>query len=145
MSEEGQSTRRGAYWAVAATVLLTVYGQGIVKWRVDDAGRAPAGLGGQLGRALALALDPWVWTAGVAVVVASLAWLAALTRLELSVAYPLMSASLVLVVLLGVVAFGEHLSAAKLIGAVLVVGGLVVATSGETSTERPVPIEGPDQ
>jgi drug/metabolite transporter (DMT)-like permease len=56
-----------------------------------------------------------------------------------------MSASLVLVVLLGVVAFGEHLSAAKLIGAVLVVGGLVVATSGETSTERPVPIEGPDQ
>jgi drug/metabolite transporter (DMT)-like permease len=144
MSEPTRTTGHGPYVAVAATVLLTVYGQGIVKWRVDHAGAAPPGLGGQLERVSSLALDPWVWTAGLAVLAASLAWLAALSRLDLSVAYPLMSVSLVLVVLLGVVAFGEGLSPAKLIGSGLVVCGLVVATRREDRDHPRVQLDRPD-
>jgi drug/metabolite transporter (DMT)-like permease len=137
MSSRARGVGPGPYAAVAATVLLTVYGQGIVKWRVDASGGAPAGLDGQLEWALDLALQPWVWTAGVAVVLASLAWLAALARLDLSVAYPLMSTSFVLVLLLGWVAFGESLGAAKVGGVALLIAGLVVANRpGHGDDER---------
>ncbi len=113
--------------AAGMTVMLTVYGQGVVKWRVDRAGDAPDEVPQQLTWALELLLDPWIWTVAVAVVVASIAWLAAISRLELSIAYPLMSTSLILVVLLGVLAFDEPLTNAKIGGAVLVLVGLVIA------------------
>ncbi|MBA2505697.1 MAG: EamA family transporter [Thermoleophilaceae bacterium] len=106
----------GPYAAVALTVALTVYGQVVLKWRVEESGAS-----------LELLLDPWVLSAGVAVVIASVAWLAAISRLDLSVAYPLMSASFVLVLFLGALAFDESLGAAKIAGAGLVVVGLVVA------------------
>jgi multidrug transporter EmrE-like cation transporter len=124
------------YVAIAATVVLTVYGQGVVKWRVDDAVNPPPGVRRQLEWALDLALQPWVLTAGVAVILGSLAWLAALAQLDLSVAYPLLSVSLVLVVFLGVVAFDEPLSAPKVAGALLVVAGLVLANRSQEEHDR---------
>jgi multidrug transporter EmrE-like cation transporter len=113
--------------AAGVTVILTVYGQGVVKWRVDRAGEAPDGIPQQLTWALELLLDPWIWTVVIAVIAASIAWLAAISRLELSIVYPLMSTSLILVVLLGVLAFDEPLTIAKIGGAVLVLVGLVIA------------------
>ncbi len=113
--------------AAGVTVILTVYGQGVVKWRVDRAGDAPDGVPQQLTWALELLLDPWIWTVVIAVIVASIAWLAAVSRLELSIVYPLMSTSLILVVLLGVLAFDEPLTFPKIGGAMLVLLGLVVA------------------
>jgi|1186.fasta_scaffold44484_2 multidrug transporter EmrE-like cation transporter len=137
MSSRARRTGPRPYAAVAATIALTVYGQGVVKWRVNTSGRAPAGFEGQLRWVLDLLLDPWVWTAGAAVVLASLAWLAVLASLDLSVAYPLMSASFVLVLLLGRVAFGESLGAAKIGGVLLVVAGLVVGNrTGRNENER---------
>ncbi len=126
--------------AAGVTVMLTVYGQGVAKWRVDRAGGAPDETAQQLTRTLELLLDPWIWTVAIAVVLASIAWLAAISRLELSVVYPLMSTSLVLVVLLGVIAFEEPLTIAKIGGTALVVAGLVVANwpSATPTDARPV-------
>ena len=134
----GHAAERGASPFVAAgvTVMLTVYGQGVVKWRVDRAGDASDEVPQQLTWALELLLDPWIWTAAIAVVIASIAWLAAISRLELSIAYPLMSTSLILVVLLGVLAFDEPLTIAKIGGAVLVLVGLVVANRSSASRPR---------
>ena len=131
MTGRGRDEALRPYVAIAATVALTVYGQGIVKWRVDDAANPPPDVGRKLEWALDLALQPWVLTAGIAVILGSLAWLAALAQLDLSVAYPLLSVSLVLVVFLGVVAFGEPLGAPKVAGALLVVAGLVVANRSQ--------------
>lgn len=121
------------YLAVAITVALTVYGQGVVKWRVNRAGDSPPQVADQLTWAAELFLDPWVWTAAVAVVLASMAWLSALSRLELSTAYPLMSTSLILVVLLGAFAFDEPLGFTKVAGAGLVVIGIIIANRGGPS------------
>ena len=135
MTGRGRDEALRPYVAIAATVALTVYGQGIVKWRVDDAANPPPDVRRQLEWALDLAVQPWVLTAGIAVVLGSLAWLAALAQLDLSVAYPLLSVSLVLVVFLGVVAFGEPLGAPKIAGALLVVAGLVVANRSQERHE----------
>ena len=128
MTADTGERRALGFAAAAITVALTVYGQGVAKWRVDRAPEAPDGVTQQLAWALELLLDPWIWTVAIAVVLASMAWLAAVAQLELSVAYPLMSTSLILVILLAALTFDEPLTAAKIGGAMLVFVGLVVSS-----------------
>ena len=108
------------------TVGLTVYGQLVFKWRIDDAGEVPGDGSGRLEYALRLALDPWVISTIVAVGLASVTYAAALTRTQLSIAYPFMSLSFVLVLLLSAPLFHEPLTAAKVIGVGLIVVGVIV-------------------
>jgi uncharacterized membrane protein len=116
------------YVYVLATVLLTVYGQLVFKWRIDEAGDFPTG-GSERWRYVGeLAIDPWIISVFAAALAASLAWGAALTKFELSFAYPFMSLSFVLVLLLGVAFFSEALSATKVIGVVLISAGLIVGS-----------------
>src|SRR3954468_8472724 len=67
------------YVYVAATLLLTVYGQGIVKWRVGEAGVFPAGTRDRVSFLARLVLDPWVLSAFAAAFLAAVSWMAAMT------------------------------------------------------------------
>jgi multidrug transporter EmrE-like cation transporter len=116
------------YPLVALAALLTVYGQVMIKWRVDKAGEFPASGADRLRFFGDLLLDPWVMTVLVASLAAAAVYLVALTKLELSRAYPVMSLTFVLVPLSGVVIFRESLSAAAAAGIVLIVVGLVVGS-----------------
>lgn len=121
----------GGYLAIATTVLLTVYGQFILRWQVAAAGKPPADAVGKICFVVALLLQPWVLSAVAATFVAGLAWMLALTRFELSYAYPWMGLNYLLVLLLGIGLFGEQASAYKIVGTLLVVAGLaVLARSG---------------
>jgi len=116
------------YVFVGFTVRRTVYGRLILKWQVGLAGAPPAGL---MPKALFLAsllLNPWVMSGLGAAFAASLAWMLALTRLPLSSAYPLTSASFLLVLFFGVAFLGESLTVAKIIGTTLVILGILVMT-----------------
>ena len=115
---------------VAATVALTVYGQLVFKWRVDDAGAFPDGGGERLEYIGRLFLDPWVISVFVSALVASVTWALALTRFELSFAYPFMALSFVLVLVFGAAFLSESVTAAKVAGVVLIVVGLVIASRG---------------
>jgi multidrug transporter EmrE-like cation transporter len=116
------------YVYVLATVLLTVYGQVVFKWRIDEAGDFPSRGSERLQYVADLAVDPWVISVFVAALGASVTWGAALTKFELSFAYPFMSLSFVLVLLLGVALFSEAMSAYKVIGVVLICAGLVIGS-----------------
>jgi multidrug transporter EmrE-like cation transporter len=115
---------------VAVTIALTVYGQMIVKWRVGEAGDFPDGTGPRVEFLLRLAVSPWVISVFVAAAVAALCWMAAMTKLELSRAYPFVGASFVLVLLLSAIFFQERLNIFKVAGVVLIVFGLVVGSRG---------------
>lgn len=78
---------------VATTIVLTVYGQLIIKWRVGEAGDFPEATGAKLTFLLRLASSPWVISVFAAAAVAALCWMAAMTKLELSRAYPFVGAS----------------------------------------------------
>lgn len=117
----------GYVW-VLATVLLTVYGQLVFKWQIDEAGSLPPATGAKVEYAVRLLLNPWVISVFAAALIASLTWGAALTRFELSFAYPFMSLSFVLVLLLSVALFAETLTVAKLVGVALIVAGLVIGS-----------------
>jgi len=118
------------YSFIFATIALTVYGQLILKWRMDQLGPLPAGFGGGLRHLLGLLIDPAVLSSFGAAFLASLAWMAAMTRFELSYAYPFMSLNFVVVLVLSVAFLGETLTLHKVLGVALIVIGTVVASVG---------------
>ena len=116
------------YLYIAATIALTVYGQLVLKWQVGKAGAMPVPplekvffLGGLL-------LNPWVVSGFAAAFLASLFWMAALSKFPLSYAYPFMSLSFVSVLLLSALIFAESITLAKALGMAFLVLGLVVGS-----------------
>lgn len=77
--------------------------------------------------------DPWIFSGLSAAFVASLFWMMAMTKFQISYAYPFMSSAFILVLLISVPLFGETLNATKLIGTLLIVTGLVVLSRGYTA------------
>jgi len=124
------TTRPLDYIYIAATVGLTVYGQIILKWRIRDVGPMPEGVGAKALFLVALVFDPFIFSGLLAAFVASLTWMAALTRFDLTHAYPIMSLSFVLVLLLGAWLLQEPVSLQRFIGVGLIVAGTVVASRG---------------
>jgi multidrug transporter EmrE-like cation transporter len=119
-----------SYVYVLCTVLLTVYGQIAIKWQILEAGPFPADPGEKIRFLARLLLNPWVISALAAALLAAVTWMAALTRLELSHAYPFMSIAFVLVMLCSAWFFSEPITPYKVAGIALVVLGLVVGSQG---------------
>lgn len=111
---------------IALTLLFTVYGQLVLKWQMGGVGPLPEGSGAKVWFLLRQLLNPWVFSGYVAALLASLAWMAAMTRFELGYAYPFMSLAFVLVMLFGALFLNEPVSVTKLLGTLMVMAGLVV-------------------
>jgi multidrug transporter EmrE-like cation transporter len=116
------------YVYLIATVLLTVYGQLAFKWQIDNAGAFPGETSERLEYLTDLAVNPWMVSVFLSVLAAAATWGAALTRFELSFAYPFLSLSFVLVLLLSGPLFSESVTVAKLVGVALIVAGLVIGS-----------------
>lgn len=116
------------YWYILATVLLTVYGQLIIKWRLARFGDLPGGWTSRARYFADVLLDPFIASSFVAAFAASLTWMAAVTRFEISYAYPLMSGAFVLVLTGSVVFFGESISVSKIGGLALIILGIFIAS-----------------
>ena len=101
-----------------------------LKWQVDRAGALPDGSGERASYMLTLLANPWVLSAFVAAAIAALAWIGALTRLELSRAYPFVGLTFITTLIGAALFFDEPLTAPKVTGTLLVVVGLVVASQG---------------
>jgi len=114
------------YAYVLATVGFGLYGQLVLKWQLSSVGAAPhsmAELGPFLLRAL---LNPWVLSSVASAFLGMLTWMAALSRLPLSQAYPFVSLSFPLVLVSSWLAFGEPLTVVKVLGVMLIMAGLIV-------------------
>jgi len=117
-----------AWIYVAITIALTVYGQIVVKWQVLRKGALPASLRGKGEFFAHLLTNPWVISVLLGAFIAALSWMAAMTRLPLSRAYPFVGLSFALVLLLSSVFFNEALTATKIVGVGLIVAGIVVGS-----------------
>lgn len=119
-----------SYIYVFFTIVLTVYGQIVIKWQVLKAGAFPQDGAGKLYFLVHLLLNFWVISAFAAALLASVTWMAAMTKLQLGHAYPFMSLAFILVILLSNVFFGEQITTLKVAGILLVVLGLAVGSQG---------------
>jgi len=118
------------YLYIFATIGFTVYGQLILKWRIAQFGSLPSGLTEKFRFLVSLLLDPVIFSGFAAAFLASLAWMAAMTKFDLSHAYPFMSLNFVVVLLLSSWILSEPLTSQKILGVGMIVLGTVVAARG---------------
>ena len=119
-----------SYAYVAVSISLMVYCQLVLKWQVAGAGSIPEDAAGRLALAIGLLVNPWVISALAAAMLAAVSWMAALTKLDLSHAYPLVSLSFVAVTLGSAWLLHEPLTGLKLAGVALVCLGVAVGSQG---------------
>jgi multidrug transporter EmrE-like cation transporter len=119
-----------SYLYILATVLLTVYGQLVVKWQVSKAGALPGDPAEKAQFLLLLVLNPWVLSGFAAAFLAAVSWMAAMTKFELSYAYPFMSLTFPLVLVASALIFAEAITVYKIAGLTLIVAGIVVLARG---------------
>lgn len=118
------------YFFIALTILLTFYGQMIIKWQAGLAGPMPVSFGAKFIFLLHVCLNPWVLSGFAAAFLASVSWIAAMTKMELSHAYPFVGATFVLVLIGSGFFFGEAITPLKIAGMALIVLGIIVASQG---------------
>jgi multidrug transporter EmrE-like cation transporter len=114
------------YLYILVTLLFTVYGQLVLKWQMSKAGSLPEGAVPKMVFLLQQFFNPWILSGFFAAFLASLSWMAAMTKFELSEAYPFMSLAFVLVMLFSIFFLGEPVSFTKATGTGLVVLGLII-------------------
>ena len=115
---------------IFAVVILTVCGQLILKWQVAKAGAFPALLSERVFFLSRLLFNPWVIAGLFAGLLAFLSWMAAMTKFELSYAYPFMSLAFVLVLLSSALIFRETVTLPKILGVLLIMMGIIVSSRG---------------
>lgn len=118
------------YSYIAATIGFTVYGQLMLKWRIQKFGAMPDGGLEKLKFLVGLLFDPLILSGFIAAFAAALAWMAAMTRFELSHAYPFMALNFVLVLVLSGWLLAEPLTGPKVFGVLLIVLGTIVSARG---------------
>lgn len=114
------------YAFVLATVGLGLYGQLVLKWQMSMLGPAPHSLPELAPFLFRALLNPWVLSSVVSAFLGMVTWMAALSRLPLSQAYPFVSLSFPLILVSSWLAFGEPLTVAKTVGVLLIMVGLIV-------------------
>ena len=118
------------YLYIFATIGFTVYGQLVLKWRISKFGPLPVDFLEKLKFLVSLLFDPVIFSGFAAAFLAALAWMAAMTKFELSHAYPFMSLNFVIVLMLSGWLLSEPITFQKALGVGLIVFGTIVAARG---------------
>ena len=123
--------RTGGWGLVLLSAGITVVANLVLRAGLDRAGGFPARLPDVPMGLVRLARQPLFDAGGVLYVLAMLVWFRVIATQPLSVAYPIvMSLNFILVTLGAVLLFRESFSAAKLIGLVVVLAGILIVNRG---------------
>ena len=117
---------------IAASVSCAVFAQ--MALEIGSAGLSDRGLLELLG---GVTRSPWIPLGVFSYGLGTVAWLAVLRRIDLAVAYPLGSSSLVLITLLSAFRLGEHIGPLRWAGVALIVTGIWAIGWGERSGGAP--------
>ena len=120
------------YLYIFATVFFTVYGQIILKWRMNTLSVFPENatleLSDKFIYVFKLLLDPWILSGFLAAFVASLFWILAMSKFEISYAYPFMSSAFIFVLIISYFFLSETMSIEKVIGMGFIVLGIIISS-----------------
>jgi multidrug transporter EmrE-like cation transporter len=119
-----------SYIYVACTILFMVYAQIVIKWQVVAAGAFPPETADKIWFLAKLLVNPWIVSALAASLLAAVAWMAAMTKLDLSHAYPFTSLAFILVTVASAMLFHEPMTTPKIAGIALICLGIVVGSQG---------------
>jgi multidrug transporter EmrE-like cation transporter len=113
---------------VFLTIIAAVYSQLVMKWRVGRVGALPPDLTEKIWVLARLLIDPWVISGIIVTFLGGISWMVAMTKVELSYAYPFIGLVFVLILISSSLLFHEAVTISKIVGVLLVVAGIVVAS-----------------
>jgi len=116
------------YTYIFATLLFTIYGQLILKWRLGKLSfiLPESGIWDKFISLFKLIFDPLIFSGFFSAFIASMFWMAAMTKFEITQAYPFMSLAPAIVFLLGVWLLNETFTWGKVIGLIFIIVGTVI-------------------
>ena len=115
---------------ILSGVLLNAVAQLALKASVRDMGEIGLVLSGSGGVALRLLSEPWLWVGLLCYGVSVVIWILALSRVDVSIAYPMLSIGYVVNAIAAWAWFGEALSLARIGGiGIIILGVFVLARS----------------
>ncbi|OJV42950.1 MAG: hypothetical protein BGO29_07235 [Bacteroidales bacterium 36-12] len=116
------------YLYIFATLFFTVYGQIVMKWRINilQFTLPQNGIIPKFVALIKLIFDPFIFSGFLSAFVASLFWMAAMSKFEITQAYPFMSLAPAIVFLLGIWLLNENFTWGKVIGLALIIIGTIV-------------------
>ena len=118
------------YVYIFLTVVFSVYGQLILKQQVNSVSNPPSGAELIPFYVKFIITRPLVLSGFISAVLASVAWIGAISKFELSYAYPFMSLNFVVVVVLSLILFGESINYFKIVGLLLICLGVFIVSKG---------------
>ncbi len=116
------------YISIFGTIFFTVLGQLLIKYKMTDF----QGFNGsvtflkKIENYFHLLFDPLIIIGFISAFIASGFWMVAMSKFEISFAYPFMSLSFVLVFIFSVFLFGETFTWGKVIGLILIILALII-------------------
>lgn len=122
--------QKTGFMYVFLCIFFTVIGQLLIKYGMKQMGAVPIEAGKATGYILRAVFHPANITGLVFAAFAAFSWMGALSRTDLSVAYPFMGLAIALVLALTPICFGERVSPAQWIGVAFVCLGLWIASRG---------------
>nr|WP_283571208.1 EamA family transporter [Paenibacillus brevis] len=99
-----------------------------MKWRISKFGSLPEPFIDKLLFLIKLVFDPFIFSSLLSAFIASLFWMAAMTKFNISYAYPFMSFSYVLVFIFSIFIFKEPITVYKMVGLVFIVIGIIISS-----------------
>jgi multidrug transporter EmrE-like cation transporter len=120
----------GAFSLVLTGVLLNAVAQLALKASVNETGVIGLDMNSLWSSAISLAGNLWLWLGLLCYGVSVVVWLLALSRVDVSIAYPMLSIGYVLNAIAAWHLFGESLGQGRLIGiGVIIIGVYILARS----------------
>jgi multidrug transporter EmrE-like cation transporter len=113
------------YLYIAGTVFFTVYGQLVLKWRIVNYGALPEDFSTKILFLFKLLFDPYIFSGFASAFIASFFWMAAMTKFDLSHAYPIIIGGLALITsIFAMVFLKEVVTTYKILGICLIILGV---------------------
>lgn len=116
------------YLYIFLTILFTVYGQIILKVRINALNWSldSSSLKNIIASYFNFFIDPFILSGFTAAFLASFFWTLAMSKFEITFAYPFMSLSPSLVFIIGMLFLNETFTWGKVIGLLLIIIGIIV-------------------
>jgi multidrug transporter EmrE-like cation transporter len=115
-----------AFVLVITGVLLNAAAQFALKASVRDVGEIALSISGAVPTVLRLAAEPWLYVGLGCYVVSVVVWILALSRVDVSIAYPMLSIGYIVNALAAWAWLGESMNLAKVAGIGIIILGVFV-------------------
>jgi len=126
----GQSMTWAAFGLVMTGVLLNAVAQLALKASVSDTGIISLDMQSLLSSAGTLVTNLWLWVGLICYAVSVVVWILALSRVDVSIAYPMLSIGYIVNALAASQLFNEPLGIGKVVGiGIIILGVYVLARS----------------